>query len=152
MNDKNKQLVPDPDSVVRCLDPEMITALKSHITFTTAELLEEITKPVHIISKKKLELIYDSARHSGGLSVEKLYNSMSEALTNETAIIMNMLIEGKTFSVLQPNGKGWQKGKLKLCFEFTPEETEPVEDESNSIEAKHSPLDEIRNSLAVEID
>jgi hypothetical protein len=151
MNDKNRQIIPDSDSVVRCLDPEMITALESRVTFTTTELIEQMKKPGHLtISKQKLEIIYESARHSGGLNLDRLYQKMPETVAHETAAIVNMLIEGKTCSLLQPDGKGWQKGKLKLCFEFIPEETEAVEPSSDLPTVERSPLDEIRKSITVE--
>ncbi len=52
---------------------------------------------------------------------------------------------------MQPDGRGWQKGKLKICFEFIPEEPESVAMQSKSVETNSSPLDEIRqlaNELA----
>lgn len=51
---------------------------------------------------------------------------------------MNELLEGTSCNLLQPDGKGWQKGKLRLCFEFTPGENE------NLTRIQVSPLDEIR--------
>ena len=63
----------------------------------------------------------------------------------------NILMDGTNISLLQPDGKGWQKGKLKICFEFTPEEPEPIAIIAKPIETHSSPLDEIRqlsNELA----
>jgi KGK domain len=61
--------------------------------------------------------------------------------------INNELLSGINCNLLQPDGKRWQKDKLKLCFEFIPEEPEPVAATQETIETHHSPLDEIRNSL-----
>ncbi len=66
--------------------------------------------------------------------------------------VANILIVGTSVSLLQPDGKGWQKGKLKICFEFTPEEPEPIAIHDNPVETHSSPLDEIRqlsNELAL---
>ena len=49
-----------------------------------------------------------------------------------------------TCNLLQPDGKGWQKGKLKICFEFTPEEAELVSTQDKPVVTHSSPLDEIR--------
>ena len=49
-----------------------------------------------------------------------------------------------TCNLLQPDGKEWQKGKLKICFEFTPEEAELVSTQDKPVATHSSPLDEIR--------
>jgi hypothetical protein len=56
-----------------------------------------------------------------------------------------------TCTLLQPDGKGWQKGKIKLCFEFIPEENETVATNETPVKNHLSSLDEIRqlaNKLA----
>ena len=62
-----------------------------------------------------------------------------------------MLMDGTNVRLLQADGKGWQKGKLKICFEFIPEESEPITTQDKPISTQFSPLDEIRqlaNELA----
>ncbi|MFB6276774.1 MAG: KGK domain-containing protein [Halothece sp.] len=44
--------------------------------------------------------------------------------------------------VLRQNGKGWKRGRIKVCFEFIPDEPEQVEEENNSDQGT---LDEFRN-------
>jgi hypothetical protein len=44
MTNQAKQIIPDPQSVVRCLDYEAISALDSHSTFTIEELIEKINQ------------------------------------------------------------------------------------------------------------
>ena len=65
--------------------------------------------------------------------------------------VANILTNGTNVLLLQPDGKGWQKGKLKLCFEFIPEELAPIATQEPPAEIHSSPLDEIRqlsNELA----
>ncbi|MCY7369099.1 MAG: hypothetical protein LH474_13215, partial [Chamaesiphon sp.] len=59
--------------------------------------------------------------------------------------------DGLKCNLLQPDGKGWQKGKLKICCEFIPEEPEPIVIQDKPAKTHSSPLDEIRqlsNELA----
>jgi hypothetical protein len=44
--------------------------------------------------------------------------------------------------VLQQNGKGWRKGKIRIRFEFIPDQPEQVEEENKS---NKGTLDEFRN-------
>ena len=66
-------------------------------------------------------------------------------------ILRKALLNGTECTLLQPDEKGWQKGKLKICFEFIPEENEPIATQKVTLETQASPLDEIRqlsNELA----
>ena len=58
--------------------------------------------------------------------------------------INNVLLSGVNCDLLQLDGKGWQKGKLKICFEFIPEEPELVSTQDKPVATHSSPLDEIR--------
>jgi hypothetical protein len=99
------------------------------------------------------------------LSAEKAQSIFSEIRTNSEYSHIDFLKEfsgeetinsftkGVTVSLLQPDGKGWQKGILKICFEFIPEKDESVNIEETSVTTQYSPLDEIRqlaNSLLID--
>jgi KGK domain len=58
--------------------------------------------------------------------------------------VASVLINGTDILLLQPDGQGWQKGTLKICFEFTPENSDPVTIKDKLTETNSSPLDEIR--------
>jgi hypothetical protein len=153
MADTAKQIIPDPNSVIRCLDPEMLTALSSHETFIIGELLKAITKKSTniIISDEELWSVFNTARNAGSYSASQFHQQVVKLINQENSALLNTLIaDGKSCSLLQPDGKGWQTGKLKLCFEFIPDETESEENNKKTIQTDRSPLDEIRNSLAVE--
>jgi KGK domain len=69
----------------------------------------------------------------------------------ETKSILDIFLSGANVSLLSLNGQGWQKGKLKICFEFIPEENELITMKEDVLETTRSPLDEIRqlaNSLS----
>jgi hypothetical protein len=148
MPDLSKQIIPDSQAVARCLDPKMLEILDSHSTFTISELLEKINQPLEpTLSRAKTNLIFDKARSVGSYSSGSFFNDLSESIlvTNEnTVTIINILSNGTNCNLLQPDGKGWQKGKLKICFEFIPEETETVATQTTPVETQPSPLDEIR--------
>jgi KGK domain len=152
MNNLSKQIIPDSQAVARCLDPEMLEILGSHGTFVISDILERMkfsSDPK--ISKAQLDrvfdetissnsnqlnYIFDTSRNGVNKYREDFFKNLTDILTNDTDIyeLLNKLIDGTTCNLLQPDGKGWQKGKLKICFEFIPEEPED----------RHSPLDEIR--------
>nr|WP_269744608.1 KGK domain-containing protein [Chamaesiphon minutus] len=91
--------------------------------------------------------MFDQSRTRGSYTKDAYYSDLKNAiLTNDNNVVtlINMLVDGSMCNLLQPDGKGWQKGKLKLCFEFIPEEPEPVAAQQTSVEAHPSPLDEIR--------
>ncbi|AFY94288.1 hypothetical protein Cha6605_3281 [Chamaesiphon minutus PCC 6605] len=41
MTDRSKQIIPDSQAVIRCLDPEMLEILSSHGTFIISEIIEK---------------------------------------------------------------------------------------------------------------
>ncbi|WP_292747895.1 KGK domain-containing protein [Nostoc sp. NMS4] len=70
-------------------------------------------------------------------TVEELTAVISEALGNhsrqEADTVENWVTEGVECKVLQTKGGGWQKGRVKICLEFTSD-------------APSSPLDDLRNN------
>jgi KGK domain len=148
MIDRTKQIIPDSQAVVRCLDPEMLESLDSHSTFLISEILGKIEEPIKpIFSREKTDNIFDQSRTRGSYSKDAYYHDLSNAiLKNDTkaSTIINILMSGTACDLLQPDGKGWQKGKLKICFEFIPEESESTLTESDLSKTHSSPLDEIR--------
>jgi hypothetical protein len=138
MENRAKQIIPDSQAVAHCLDPDMLEILNSHGTLIISDLLEQLKQPIApTLSRHKTNLIFDKARTIGNYNSGNLFDDLKEAITTQdtdTPQIINKLIDGTTCNLLQPDGKGWQKGKLKICFEFIPEESED----------RHSPLDEIR--------
>jgi hypothetical protein len=201
MIDRSKQIIPDSQAVVRCLDPKMLVLLDSHSTFTINELSQRIDPSIdssidssleQLLSKEKINIIFNKV-HPGNCDFSKIIKDINEAIkplvfslsTDQLNIIYekirtdrrygssdfiktiflettvksiqsvksvaNILMGGTNVSLLQPDGKGWQKGKLKICFEFTPEEPESVSTQEKTVKIHSSPLDEIRqlsNELA----
>ncbi|WP_295617912.1 KGK domain-containing protein [Chamaesiphon sp. GL140_3_metabinner_50] len=148
MNDRSKQIIPDSQAVARCLDPEMLEILGSHGTFILSELLDMFKgSNVDCIDfndrVKFIEKLTDTVAQTiqQGHSRQYLMNKVSTLVkgsmldpSKDSPRLNNTLLSGINCNLLQPDGKGWQKGKLKICFEFIPEEPEDL----------HSPLDEIR--------
>ena len=200
MTDRSKQIIPDSESVVRCLDLEMLESLDSHSTFTINELCQRIDPSINsstdsslekILSTEKINIIFKNV-HPGNCDFSRITDDINEAIKPlvlslsteqlnllyekiridrrygssdfiktiflETTVksiqsvksVANILMDGTSISLLQPDGKGWQKGKLKMCFEFIPEEPEPPAMQESLITAHLSPLDEIRQ-LATEL-
>jgi hypothetical protein len=161
MNDRSKQIIPDYQSVACCLDPEMLEILDSHGTFVISELLEMLKESrvdsIDFVEKAAfLEKLTSTITgvvqqgHSQQYLMSKVSTFIKGSILDpnkDNLKINNALLSGINCNLLQPDGKGWQKGKLKLCFEFIPEETEPVATQENPTETYPSPLDEIRNSL-----
>lgn len=58
--------------------------------------------------------------------------------------------EGLECKILKPGAKSWQRGKVRLTLEFTPEELEVKEISDNgelSVIRDNSPLDDIRRTM-----
>jgi KGK domain len=151
MTDRPKQIIPNSQAVARCLDPEILEILGSHGTFLLSELLEmlkgssvdciDFTDRVAFI-EKLTAIVADTIQQ--GHSRQYLMNKVSTFVkgsildpNKNNLKVNNVLLSGVNCDLLQLDGKGWQKGKLKICFEFIPEE-------NNSIETHTSPLDQIR--------
>ena len=203
MTDQFKQIIPDSEAVVRCLDPKMLVLLDSHSTFTINELSRIIDPSIdesinlsleELLSKEKINIIFDKV-HPGNCDFSRIIEDINESIKPlvlslstdqlnliyekiridrrygssdfiktiflETIVksvqsvqsvksVASILVDGTSISLLQPDGKGWQKGKLKICFEFIPEEPEPPATLEKPITAHFSPLDEIRQ-LATEL-
>ncbi|WP_219892005.1 KGK domain-containing protein [Chamaesiphon polymorphus] len=154
MTEISKQIIPDSQAVARCLDPEMLEILDSHGTFILSELLEMLkgasSDPTAFRDELRDMIIKIPQRgHSSEYLLDKVVNFIQTQEVNESKdisseIVRESLLDGMNCNLLQPDGKGWQKGKLKLCFEFIPEEPETVATQEKPGEAQPSPLDEIR--------
>ncbi|WP_373547425.1 KGK domain-containing protein [Chamaesiphon sp.] len=155
MTDRSTQIIPDSQAVARCLDPEMLDILGSHSTFVLSELLEmlkgssvdciDFTDRVAFI-ENLTTIVADTIQK--GHSRQYLMNKVSTFVkgsildpNKNNLKINNVLLSGVNCDLLQLDGKGWQKGKLKICFEFIPE---LVSTQDKPVVAHSSPLDEIR--------
>ncbi len=142
MNNQNKQIIPELQSVINCLDG----------TSLLSDLLKELKPPVN----NQLKTLH---RELKAMSNVYLYRDRMDAFVRERisvedteTAITKLLENGLNCNLLQPDGKGWQKGKLTMCFQFTPEENETILTQEISAEVNNSPLDEIRqlaNNLPV---
>jgi len=147
MTDRSKQIIPDSQSVINFFDQEILEILDSHSTFTINELLKTIKVSGLDRTSFRDELkdfIVTMQRESN--SIPSLFSKLitfvdgdkiNESRYTSYEMLRKSLFNDTECSLLQPDGKGWQKGKLKICFEFIPEEPDSVETHS-------SPLDEIR--------
>jgi hypothetical protein len=161
MTDRSKQIIPNSQAVVNFIDKEILEILDSHSTFTTNELLKAIK--VSGIDRTSFrdelkDMILKSTQ--GSYNKEILLNKLitfidgdeiNESRYTSYEMLRKALFNDTECSLLQPDGKGWQKGKLKICFEFTPEESELIAMHEKSVDSQSSPLDEIRqlsNELA----
>jgi KGK domain len=102
------------------------------------EINNILPQEANIVSLQEAQLIFSKIRQNRQYSSADLL----EEFTEKTAI--NSFMGGVTVSLLQPGLKGWQKGKLKICFEFTPEEDEPIATKKDVFKTTQSSLDEIR--------
>jgi hypothetical protein len=63
---------------------------------------------------------------------------------------LKWLKDGVPCEVLRVHGDGWQKGKLKLCIEFIPDNPEAFQQKpSDAWVGQSSPLDDLRSNLEV---
>jgi len=148
MTDRSKQIIPDSQAVAHFVDPEILEILDSHGTFTISELLKKMTKPIDpILARKKIDAVFVKFRSSGEYSKENYLNDVKNALASQdpnSVTIFSALVDGTSCKLLQPDGKGWQKGTLKLYCEFIPEETDSVVTQYKLVETHQSSLDAIR--------
>jgi hypothetical protein len=107
------------------------------------EINDILPQEADMLSLQEAQLFFSKIRQNYQYSS----TDFLEELVEKTAI--DSFISGITVSLLQPGLKGWQKGKLTMCFQFTPEEDEPISMKENIIETTQSPLDEIRQLASV---
>jgi KGK domain len=109
--------------------------------YGSPDLLKEINEnfpdKTKAISKEKSQLIFSKIRTDSEYS----HIDFLKEFSGETA--MNSFVSGVTVLLLQPDGKGWQKGRLKICFEFAPEEDELVVIKEDLMTTQNSSVDEI---------
>jgi KGK domain len=159
MTDRSKQIIPDSQAVISFVDTETLEILDLHSTFVIDKLLELVkeSSASHTtleLSKTRINNIFNTARSSGGYSNDNFFDDLKQAITakdKKSVSIVQKLIDGTSCNLLQPEGRGWQKGKVKIYFEFIPEENEPIATQETPTETNPSPLDEIRqlsNELA----
>jgi hypothetical protein len=119
-----------------------------------AEINQIINPLVFSLSTDQLNILNEKIRTDsryGSSDFIKAIFFETISIKNNVNSVANILTEGTSVSLLQPEGKGWQKGKLKICFEFIPEEPESIVTQKTPVETHRSPLDEIRqlaNELA----
>jgi hypothetical protein len=150
MNNQTKQIIPDSQAVIQCLDKDILEILNSHGTFVVEELLEKIKQP-HFgsLSEGNVNEFFRKIRTVGNYGPPDFFNDLNHTVNRNinSKTITDVLVNGTKVLFLQPDGKGWQKGQIKICFEFIPEENEPVGTPEKQVEIDRSPLDDIRASL-----
>jgi KGK domain len=161
MNNQSKQIIPTSQTVARCIDEEIVEMLDSHSTFTIMELIEIIKLSGVDRASYRDELMSMIAK--GNLNHTPFQTELvsfihgdkiKESKYTSYEILRKALLDGTECTLLQDDGKGWQKGKLKICLEFIPEDNEDlVIAQENSVKIAQSPLDGIRqlaNSLPID--
>jgi KGK domain len=147
MTNLSKQTIPNSQSVARCLDG----------TFIMSDLLENAktltNEKTFIAQLEALHLSLKNSGYSREYYLDKIENFLSKntITANKNETFWDVFDDGLECDLLQPDKIGWQKGKLKICFEFIPEEPEPIAIQDKPIQTHSSPLDEIRqlsNELA----
>jgi hypothetical protein len=153
MTDRSsKKIIPDSEAVARCSsDVFMISDLLNRI-----DISSEGSTDMQQSFVTELKALHSQLKH-GGYSREHYWGTIETFIGKNTVseskdeTFVEIFEDGMACDLLQPDGRGWQKGKLKLCFEFIPEEPEAVEPSSNNLPTvERSPLDEIRNSIVIE--
>jgi KGK domain len=141
MTNQPKQIIPDLQAVAHCLDG----------TFLISDLLENLKPPVDdqesfINQLRKLHLELKSGGYSRDHYQDKVevFIAKSTIIENKENAIIELFEDGIDCKLLQPDSKGWQKGKLTMCFQFTPEGSDSISIEEKLTETNHSSLDEIR--------
>jgi KGK domain len=147
MDNQKTKIIVDSQAVIRCLDG----------TFLISDLLEALVADQKSFADQ-LKALYLKLKAEGANVYSfrdelKAFIEDNPIAENEEATIIKIFENDVDCNLLQPDSKGWQKGKLKICFQFTPEESESISTDGKSTESSHSPLDEIRqlaNNLAVD--
>jgi hypothetical protein len=165
MNYQSSQLIPDADTIICLSDESIIRYLNSHDTYKAKSLLNQLYKfnyserAALVLLEEVLEKVYQNPSHINNSplaqKIQEFVQQNKGANFNEAdqLSMQSFLSEGVKCNLLQPDGKGWQKGMLRVCFEFTLEENEPIAVKEDLVETECSSLDEIRqlvNSLPIE--
>lgn len=155
MNDKSKQITPDADDVICLLDKTITESLNSHDTYKAKSLFNQLWKlnykentTVGLLEEVLEKVYHNQSNISNSTLAKKIQEFIKNKGTSpnhrELSIVKPFFTEGVNCSLLQPDGKGWQKGKLKIRFEFTLEEDNSMITEPNPVTMQRSSLDEIR--------
>jgi hypothetical protein len=151
MNNQNKQIIPDSQAVANCQDG----------TFLIGDLLEKLKSSIDDQGSfanqlKALSLELKAKGHSRDHRRDKIEAFIDENtdIANKETNTIELFENGVDCNLLQLDGKGWQKGKLRICFEFIPEDDEDlIIMQENPVNIHDSSLDEIRqlaNSSSIE--
>jgi hypothetical protein len=165
MNDKSKQIIPNANDVICLLDETITESLNSHDTYKATSLFSQLWKlnyrentTIGLLEEVLEKVYHNQSNISNSTLAKKIQEFIKNKGTNsnhkELSTIKPFFTDGVNCNLLQPDGKGWQKGKLRICFEFTPESNENlVAIPDNSVKMPESPLDKIRqltNSLPID--
>jgi KGK domain len=160
INELSQKIDPFIDGSTDCSLENLLSQEELNIIFDTAhpgncnfskitEDINEAIKPLVLsLSTDQLNIMYEKIRidrrYGSSDFIKTIFLETTAGSVKSVKSVANILIDGTNISLLQPDGKGWQKGKLKLCFEFIPEEDEPTSTQEKPVESHSSPLDEIR--------
>lgn len=158
MTERSKKLIPDSniDTVICILDDPIIKLLDYHDTYKVKSLFNRLLKLNHsknsllkMIAEVIEKVYYNQSNITDSLLTQKIEmfireSKSTDSNTTEPFAIEPFLLEGINCNLLQPDGNGWQKGKIKICFEFIPEEPNLTATQEHPTETNSSPLDEIR--------
>ena len=106
----------------------------------------EPLKQQEIISvKDSVNILLSQPTYKVSEFTEEMMERINSYMTDEQA---NWFSEGVKCEVLKLDGKGWQKGKVRLALEFCPDEPEVEETpENKGIVEPESPLDDLRQMV-----
>jgi hypothetical protein len=160
INELSQKIDPPIDLSIDCSLENLLSQEKLNDIFNKAhpggcdflkitEDINEAIKPlVLLLSTEHLNLMHEKIRidrrYGSSDFIKTIFLETTAGSVKSVQSVANILLDGTNVLLLQPDGKGWQKGKLKLCFEFIPEENESIIIEKKSVEIHSSPLDEIR--------
>lgn len=157
MNNQSKQIIPDTDAVICLLDETITERLNYHDTYKSESLLDQLWESEFIVNdmfellEEVLEKVYHNESNINNSTLARKIRAFIEENReansdniNQSAMIKSFS-EGVSCNLLQPNGRGWQKGQLKICFEFIAEDDKDLVITKESLaKTSESPLDEIR--------
>ncbi len=116
MNNLSKQIIPSSQTVARCIDEEIVEILDSHSTFTITELIEIIKlsgvdrasyrrELMNMIQKGNLSHTPFQAELVSFIHGDKI----KESKYTSYEMLRKALLDGTDCTLLQDDGKGWQK-------------------------------------------